>query len=440
MTPAPKTSFLRAAMLNYGTQLASSVLSLGNVLVVARALDPSGRGQVAFLTTVALLTSGLVALGLPAATSNMAGRRPELTRGLATNAVLSGIVLGTAGIGAVALLVALVPSAGGDVPTGDLWAALAVVPVIVAQMSLQSLAVAHYGWRSMNAAWLVTPVLTVTANGLLAATGHLTVGLALGSWIAGQVLATVILTVYVLRSLGGFGRPDAAIARGTLRFGVQAHLGRVLNQGNYRLDQWIMGSIAGSAALGVYSIAVAWTEALFFLPAALSLAQVPDVTRATAQDAGRQAATVFRFATLLTIVLAIGMVIAAPLLTTTLFGADFAGAAGQIRVLAFGAFGIVGLKLLGMTLTAQGRPLLETAASAVTFVGVVGLDILLIPAHGGMGASVASLVGYSAGGVCIAVLFSRALGVRLRDLLPRGDDLAALRALLRRGTRQATAT
>ena len=433
-----RSSFLKAALLNYGTSLLASVLSLGNVLIIARALDATGRGEVAFLTTVAMLTSALVAFGVAPATATFAGRRPEASGALATNALVLAALCGALGIVGVALLVAIWPDVGGDVPHDLLWLALAIIPVLIAQMSLQALVVAHYGWRSMNAAWLITPLMTVTINGTLAAAGELTVGRALGSWVAGQTISTLILATFVVRRLGGFGTPDRALGRETVGFGIQAHLGRVLNQGNYRLDQWIMGAVAGSHALGIYSIAVAWTEALFFLPASLALAQVPDVTRATPKDAARQASAAFRIATLLTVVLAIGMVVLAPFLAGTVFGPDFDAATGQIRVLAFGAFGIVALKLLGTTLTAQRRPMLETAATAVTFVGVVGLDILLIPSHGGMGAAVASLVGYTAGGACIAVLFARTLGLRLRELLPRPSDFAGVWASVRRRIGQAT--
>jgi len=434
-----KTSFIRAALLNYGTSLLASVLSLGNVLIIARSLDATGRGEVAFLTTVAMLTAALVAFGVAPATATFAGRRPEASGALATNALVLAAVCGALGIAGVAVLVAIWPDVGGDVPHGLLWVALAIIPVLIAQMSLQALVVAHYGWRSMNVAWLITPLLTVVVNGALAAAGELTVGRALGSWITGQAISTVILATFVVRRLGGFRAPDRALGRETVGFGAQAHLGRVLNQGNYRLDQWIMGAVAGSHALGIYSIAVAWTEALFFLPASLALAQVPDVTRATPQDAARQAAAGFRVATLLTVVLAIGMIALAPFLAGTVFGEDFAAATGQIRVLAFGAFGIVALKLLGTTLTAQRRPMLETAATAVTFVVVVGLDILLIPSHEGMGASIASLAGYTAGGLCIAWLFTRRLGIGLRELLPRAADFAGVWGRVRRKPRQASA-
>ena len=79
---------------------------------------------------------------------------------------------------------------------------------------------------------------------------------------------------------------------------------------------------------------------------------------------------------------------------------------------ALGALGITTLKLLGTALTAQGRPLLETAGVAVAFVTVFALDFLLIPAHGGLGASIASAASYILGGVAVAVIFARALGAR----------------------------
>ena len=52
--------------------------------------------------------------------------------------------------------------------------------------------------------------------------------------------------------------------------------------GNYRLDQWFVGAIAGSRELGLYSVAVAWAEALWYLPTALASVQRPDLVRAAA--------------------------------------------------------------------------------------------------------------------------------------------------------------
>ena len=104
-----------------------------------------------------------------------------------------------------------------------------------------------------------------------------------------MLLGTLVLAWAVARRLGGFGRPDPALARERmLAFGLKAHLGRAMLFGNYRADQWILGVIAGSKELGLYSVAVAWSEVLFFLPTTLVAVQRPDLVRASPEEA-RQA-------------------------------------------------------------------------------------------------------------------------------------------------------
>jgi O-antigen/teichoic acid export membrane protein len=135
---------------------------------------------------------------------------------------------------------------------------------------------------------------------------------------------------------------------------------------------------------------------------------------------------VFRAALLLTVLLAVGLVVAAPVLCVTIFGEDFRGSIDDLRVLAFGAFGIVALKLLGSALNAQGKPMLANIGVGVAFATTVVLDLLLIPAHGGIGAAIASTAAYTAGGVAIAVVFARALGLRVGELVPRGNEMGPL--------------
>jgi O-antigen/teichoic acid export membrane protein len=242
----------------------------------------------------------------------------------------------------------------------------------------------------------------------------------------------------VRRHLGGFGRPDARLARRMLGFGLKAHLARVMTLGNYRLDQWILGAMAGPRHLGYYSVAVSWAEALFFLPTTLALVQRPDLVRSSGDDAGRRAAMVFRAAVVITCVLAVAMILLAPFLCVTIFGPEFDPSIGQLRLLALGAFGVVALKLFGNALTAQGRPLLEMRAVALAFALIVGLDVLLIPSLEGTGAAIGSLVGYSAGGLFILVIAKRHLGLSAADMVPRPRDAIALvrslrDAIIRRG-------
>jgi O-antigen/teichoic acid export membrane protein len=391
--------------LTYGTNVAVAGLSLASVLITSRALGADGRGQVAFLTTVAYLTSQLANLGLPQANVNFAGRDPQRSPALAGTSVALAAVLGALAAGAVALLFAIVPAAGGTSPIWLQALVLTSVPMLVVQTCLVHLALAQYLFVVYNTVWLVPPLLNVTANGTLAVFGLLSVAWAVVIWVGGQALATLMLVWVVVRRLGGFGRPRRVLAREMLTFGSKAHLGRVMLVGNYRLDQWILGAVAGPGPLGVYSVAVAWSESLFFLPTAFSSVQRPDLVRATPEQARHQVARSFRHALLLTMILALALIALAPFLCVEIFGEEFRGSIGPLRVLALGAPGIVALKLFGNALTAQRKPLRETAAIGVAFASILILDAVLIPRHEAGGAAIASSIAYTIGGLAAAVAF-----------------------------------
>jgi O-antigen/teichoic acid export membrane protein len=428
-------SLSRAAATTYGTNVAVAVLSLANVLIVGRVLGPSGRGTVAFLTTVAYLVSQLATLGIPQANVNISAREPETTPRLATNSILAALVGGVAAAAIVDASMAAVPALGGPASPHLRLITLASVPILILGVHLVQLAIAQYAFAVANLAVLAPPVVNLAANAALAAAGALSVRSAVLAWIAGQVLSTAIALWFVLVRLDGLGRPDLGLGWRTLSFGLKAHLGVVLTLANYRLDQWVMGILSSARQLGLYSVAVAWSEALFFLPTSLAAVQRADLARGDPATAARQTATVFRVAAVLTIAMGAVMALLAPLLCTTLFGAAFAGSVPQLRLLAVGAVGVVAMKLLGNALVAQGRPLRQTVAILSSFAAILVLDVALIPSLGGLGAAIASSVAYGFGGLVAAVVFGRTFGVALTELVPRPSDLAFVVGAARRALR-----
>jgi O-antigen/teichoic acid export membrane protein len=417
-----RPSLFSSAIMTYATTLTVAMLSLVNVLIVARALGATGRGDVAFLITVATMTGMLAGFSVQEANGNLAGTEPRLRRALATNSLLFSLALGAAAALIVTIVVGIFPAVGGEVRRGLLYVTLASLPLVIVRVYLSFLCQADYAFAITNAAWLSGPVTTFLTNGLLALLGVLSVGTAIGAWIGGQALGVLLLVVYVARHTG-FGRPHLPTARRQFGFGVKVHLSRFLGVGNYRADQWFVGAIAGSRELGVYSVAVAWAEALFYLPGVLVLIQRPDLVRSGPAEAATYASRMVRVALMLAAVMAIGLIVLAPVLCVTIFGEEFAGGVDMLRVLALAAPGIVAVELLSGALIAQRKPLHASAAVAIAFVLTIVLNPLLISWDGGFGAAIARTLAYSAGGAAAALIFTRVLGGRIRDLVPRGEEL-----------------
>lgn len=435
-SPGKRPPLATSTSLNLITQLTVSIASLVNVVIISRALGPTGRGEVVFLTTVAFISSQFSALSVSEAASNIAGGTPQHRRALASNSVVLAVLLGSLTVGFLVTLFRILPDlspSAGFVPQALML--IAIVPLIL-QGYFERIVQADYGFKIVNVAWLIPALGNVVVNSVLYAVGSISVASAFGVWVAGQFMALALLWWYIAKRLAGFGRPSSTLTREMVTFGIKAHGSRVLMWGNYRLDQWFVGAIAGARELGLYSVAVAWAEGLFLLPQALSAAQRPDLVRVDRKTAGEQAGTAFRIVTLATVPLVLVILLAAPLLCVGVFGADFRGAIGDLRVLAIGAFGIISLKVLGGALIAQRRPLLETVASVVAFLATIALDLLLIPRFGGAGAALASTIAYTVGGATIIAIAARTLSIPTRVFVPRRADvkttLASARGLIKR--------
>lgn len=426
-----RRSFFSAALLTYSTNILVAFLSLLNVIIVARSLGPTGRGEIAFLTTIAILTANIALFGIQEANANLAGSDPRLRPALATNSLLFAAFFGVLAAFAVLSLVWLFPGVGGHASRPLLLLSAGSITVLILQSYLQLLIQADFGFGRTSLAWLAAPVINVSVNGLLAVFGHLSVATAVSTWVAGQFISTAGLCWSVARYGAGFGKPALSLARRSLSFGTKSHPGRVMMQGNYRLDQWLLGAMAGQRELGLYSIAVTWAEALFFLPTAVTMAMRPEVVRMDDQRAARWTSAIFRTSIILTALLAGAMLLAAPILCVGLTGDAYRGSIPQLRILVLGAFGIVALKEFSSTLTARRRTLRSSAGVGIAFALTVLLDLLLIPSKHGIGASIASTLAYTGGGIAIAILYARAFRSSLVELIPRPGDIIRLARRLR---------
>jgi O-antigen/teichoic acid export membrane protein len=362
-------------------------------------------------------------LGVDEANVNLGVNVPERRPALATNSMILALVFGGLAIAILLPLFALFPGLGGETSEGLRLVALAAIPPLILQTYLTFLIRGQFGFGITNVSWLASPAIAFVGNLLLAIFGDLTVTAAFSIWVGAHVATVLLLVWYIARRGAGFGRPDRAIARQSLGFGLRSHVGRVMMSGNYRADQWFVGAIAGSRELGLYSIAVAGAEMLFYVPTVLVLVQRPFLVRAERSEARRLAAKGFRTGLVLTAPLVVLGVIFAPFFTVTIFGSEFEGAVDDLRILLIGVFGVLALQQLGNALTAQGRPELWASAAAVTFVAMIVLDILLIPPFGGEGAAIASRVAYTIGGAIAIVFFLRYFGGPASALVPRFSEV-----------------
>jgi O-antigen/teichoic acid export membrane protein len=422
---------LRAAIQTYGSYLAASAGGMVNVVLTARMLGASGRGEVAFLTSVSGMVAFLFTLSAYEAMINISGARPRERPALAGAGVVLAVVLGTLGAIAAWIVFRAFPLAGIPFNNTDVLIAISAIPISILQLNFLNLARASYNLAMASLAWICAPLATLTLNVVFVMADHMTIRIAVMDWVIGLAVSAAVVVIQVVRT-AGFTAPSMPLLREILGFGLRSHLGGVMLTGTYRLDGWMLGAFGGARELGTYSVAVAWFDAMVHLSRAVSVTFRPDLLRASAEDAGRQSARIFRICAVLVLMIVGGTVLTAPLLCVAVFGPEFTDSVLDLRILAFGAFGLLALNVFGTTLVAQQRPILESIAHGIGFAVAVVLYVVLIPPFGATGASLASAVSYLICGVVALSLVHRTLGLPYRSLVPRSSDTADLLRVLRR--------
>jgi O-antigen/teichoic acid export membrane protein/O-antigen ligase len=250
-------------------------------------------------------------------------------------------------------------------------------------------------------------------------TMFLPVYLAMLPVLAGSTLLIVSLVgadVLVVAGIGirlarrGFfrhwGRPSRATAFAVCRYGLRGQVGGVFTLLNLRLDVAILGAIAGPAVLGVYAVASKYAELLRLPGLAVTYVLYPRLAVRTPADAAKRVAELLPRAVGFTVLAAVPLAAAVPLLPV-IYGHAFSGAEIPALLLLVGLLGEGAAGLVSAYLYGVGRPGANSFALGVAVVVTVALDVTLIRHYQAIGAGFASMAAYlTSTGVLLACYFA----------------------------------
>jgi O-antigen/teichoic acid export membrane protein len=420
-----------------GAQIAGNAGYFVSVLLLARGLAPADRGAIAFVTVSALVISSLAGFGAAEATKVFVARRPEAAPRLLANVLLVSVAGGLAG-GGVACGALLVFSGARPpgVQTVELGAIVAGAVVGAAGLAAAAFLQGSSRFGGYSRVLGLGPWVYAALLAGISIAGGLTVGRAAAAWVLAQAVAALALCGAAARG-HGIGRPDWPLLRETFGFGLRAWLGGLAHLLNARVDQILLGLIASQAALGTYAVAVNGSEILFYLPSAVATALLPAVARSDAAAGVERTLRVFRAVMIVTGAAVALAAATGPLLLPVVFGQAYAGSVEPFLWLLPSAFGFASSAVFSNALLASGAPALSSLGPTIALVVGVGLDLVLIPAHGATGAAIAASGALLCGGTAAAVAYGTRAGLRPAALIPRREDVALLasRVIRRTGVR-----
>lgn len=390
------------------SQLAGKGATLAWLLVAARILDQSAFGAFSFALAVALLVGSLVEWGFSQVMVTRASRDRAHLDAAYTATQAWQLVLGLPAY-TIAVLVAR-PALDSPGASTVLVAAVVATAAETWCSTARSAASVVHRQGGVSFALTVQRLLVAGCAILALVTGRDVAFLAIG-FVVGTALG-VPLHSLALRRVGvrlvASGLTWAQM-RPLLVGGHLIGLSGVVLLGLAKLDQVLLGTLDGEAAVGAYAVAYRLLETVFFVAFALRAALFPlmaaDPRPAAVRTTLRRAWDVLCVAY---VPYAVVCLVAPGAVLRLLFGAPYdTTAAGSLQWLAVVPLLFAGAYLLSTALIAidRQRGMLVAAAAALS-VNVVG-DVALIPSFGPAGAAAATVAGYAVQMLVCAVALRR---------------------------------
>jgi O-antigen/teichoic acid export membrane protein len=396
-------------------------------VVIARELQPDGRGAYYVIATIAAITISVGHLSIEQSHVWLWSRAAD-PRAVAANSLVLGLVVGALAAVAAAVIVGmlgprLMPVAG----YGWLAMVLAAIPGAMAVLYLNNVLVMRSQVQVVNRGALLGGTLQCGLLLLLAATAHLSPGMVILLWTVSVVTPLAVLVPAVRPRLRHW---DPPLARQAVGRGLRYHLGLASLFLLFRSDILILDGMTSRAAVGLYSLAVSLAELTRLVTDAIAQIALPGQLD-TDQDGAAAATMRVTRLTALVALLSVGLLCAtAPLLVPFVYGPAFRGSVAPLLGLAPGLLALGATRPIGAFLLRLDRPMLASAMSVAALVVNVALNLVLVPGHGILGSAVASSIAYVGLAALQTAWFLRATGASVRDLLPGPAELEFARARL----------
>ena len=437
MSEAPQSLAGNSALILAARVLGNAGL-LASVLVLARALGPSGRGAIAFLITTSMVTAYVASLGAGPATlifsARSSERRPQLLANLVLSAGLGSLLLSCVVVAGLLAIEGMRPASLGNLDL-VLLAAAAVLTALNdgAYFFLQgSGRLRQWALSAICVPWIYAAVLlAVWATSGLSVTGAAAI-------YVGQVALRSAWTLTVSARAVGLARPSLALWRETRGFGLRAWLGTLSAFLAFRADVIVMGLITTEAALGIYAVAVNVAEIALLIPLAVATA-LPALIAGGEPGAGAERALRPAGARDRHERDRGGRGRRVPLPAAARLRAGVPGLRGTAAVAA-ARHARAGRQRGGLQRPAGVLLARPGLAGAVRRAG--GRARAGLPAHSHLrrhGAAIASSVAYCTGAVASLYLYARVAGFGLAELVPRARDARGLVLTAARGCSRAVA-
>lgn len=366
-------------------EIAARLVAFFTTTYLARTLGPDGFGVIGFALALTAYLGLAIRAGFDEVGARDVARSPTRATEIALGATVVRLSLAILAMAAITLVAQVLPKPP-----------LVRLVVVLTGLSFFSLALdTAWVYKGLGRTTVVGLALVVGQVGYLAlvvATVHRPEDLA---WVplaqvGGELLTAGLLLAPLIRRKV---RPDYSEGIAIVRRSGFVLLTRLLRTMIYTFDMLLIALWMGERELGLYAAAYRFCNLLLAVAAAMQMAFLPAFARITDRNEYHlMAVRSLRLSAVIAVPVVVGgSLLAAPLLALV-FGASYAVGAAPFRLLLVSIGFIFLYGTIHNLLLALGRLRDGTRILAVAATVNVGLNLLLIPRYGLVGAATATVI------------------------------------------------
>jgi len=389
---------------------------LGKSIILARWLGPELNGTIASLAVYPSLFMTFGSLGIRQSTAFFLGKQiyseEDIKKGIVQIWVLSCLICVVSSF----LLIKYFSSSGSD----NLLVFLAVLPVPFSLFNTYNSGI-FLGKNQIikfNRINWIPPLIGLIFTLILVVIFNLSI---VGAMMAGFIGSLFMFFILVRENkfLGSFTfQINWKVFKSLLSLGLIYATALLLINLNYKIDVILLDKISTPFETGIYSKGASIIEYLWQIPMLLStIVFARSATAKKSLEFSYKVVQLLRISFLIILLGSVVLALTAPFLIRILFGIEFLPSADVLVYLLPGVLLLTIFKVLNMDLAGRGKPWISLKAMVPALIINIILNLFLIPDFGANGAAIASTISYSFAAMIYLVVYSREVGMPVREIL-----------------------
>lgn len=171
-------------------------------------------------------------------------------------------------------------------------------------------------------------------------------------------------------------------------------LGTLINFMNYRLDLWIVNYFLSEQDLSYYSLAANINQIIIYISVTIGTVMLPNLSGKEEAERVRTFTQISRISFSFFIILILFAFFISDLIIPFIYGHAFEPTIVPFKLILPGVLFSCNTQLLATLIVSSKKNILNIIATAIGLVVTAGLDLVLIPSYGILGASVATSISY----------------------------------------------